>query len=132
MEWTEIIICCRAGGVGKTTLSAALGLSGAMAGKKTVVLTIDPAKRLADALGLKGFTADAQPVPLENFNVPGAFITQASGLYAMMLDPKTTFDQLVAQYASSDFQEKFSVTAITSTVRQYGRFPRVHGHGKAL
>jgi anion-transporting ArsA/GET3 family ATPase len=102
----EIIICCGAGGVGKTTLSAALGLSGAMAGKKTVVLTIDPAKRLADALGLKGFTADAQPVPLENFDVPGAFITPASGLYAMMLDPKTTFDQLVARYASPDFREK--------------------------
>ncbi|MEZ4602772.1 MAG: ArsA-related P-loop ATPase [Desulfobacterales bacterium] len=115
-------MCCRAGGVGKTTLSAALGLSGAMAGKKTVVLTIDPAKRLADALGLKGFTADAV-MPLENFNVPGAFITGVRPLRPLMLDPKTTFDQLVAHYASPDFQEKFSVTAITSTVRQYGRFP---------
>jgi anion-transporting ArsA/GET3 family ATPase len=102
----EIIICCGSGGVGKTTISAALGLYGAMVGKKTMVLTIDPAKRLADAMGLKGFNADAQQVPLENLNLPRNATARASGLYAMMLDSKTTFDQLVARYASSKFRDK--------------------------
>lgn len=59
----EIIICCGSGGVGKTTVSAAVGVMGALCGRKTIVLTIDPARRLADALGLKKFTRDVQSVP---------------------------------------------------------------------
>ena len=101
----EIIICCGSGGVGKTTISAAIGLYAAMAGKKTIVLTIDPARRLADALGLKQFATKIQRVPLENLNIAKNWVTPVGELSAMMLDPKSTFDQLVARYASPEFQK---------------------------
>lgn len=77
-----------------------------MAGKKTIVLTIDPAKRLADALGLKQFNTEIQRVRLENLNVSKNAETAMADLYAMMLDPKSTFDQLVARYAAPEFQKK--------------------------
>lgn len=102
----EIIVCCGSGGVGKTTISAAIGLHGALSGKKTIVLTIDPAKRLADSLGLKRFEADVQQVSLENLIVGNESPTPDAGLYAMMLDAKHTFDQLIARYAPSEFQKK--------------------------
>ncbi len=101
----EIIICCGSGGVGKTTISAAIGLHAAMAGKKTIVLTIDPARRLADALGLKPFATRIQRVPLENLNIAKNWVKPPGELSAMMLDPKSTFDQLVARYASPEFQK---------------------------
>jgi len=101
----KVIVCCGSGGVGKTTLSAAVGLYGALSGKKTIVLTIDPARRLADSLGLKEFDADVQRVPLENLEIPEVHSSQKSDLYAMMLDAKRTFDQLIARYASPEFQK---------------------------
>jgi len=61
----EIHIVCGVGGVGKTTTSAALAVALARSGKRVVVLTIDPAKRLADALGLKGLTNDPTPLPID-------------------------------------------------------------------
>jgi anion-transporting ArsA/GET3 family ATPase len=102
----EIIVCCGSGGVGKTTISAAIGLHGALSGKKTIVLTIDPAKRLADSLGLKRFEADAQQVPVENCIVGKDSPGSDAALYAMMLDAKHTFDQLIARYAPPEFQKK--------------------------
>ena len=105
-EGPEIIVCCGSGGVGKTTLSAAIGLYGALAGKKTVVLTIDPARRLADSLGLKQFDTDVQRVPLENLSIFHARPSSDAGLYAMMLDAKGTFDQLVTRYAPPDLRRK--------------------------
>ncbi|MBC2714280.1 MAG: ArsA family ATPase [Desulfobacteraceae bacterium] len=102
----KIIVCCGSGGVGKTTISAAIGLYGALSGKKTIVLTIDPAKRLADSLGLKKFDVDAQRVPVENLIVCKDSATPDAGLYAMMLDAKHTFDQLIARYAPPEFQKK--------------------------
>ena len=101
----QIIVCCGSGGVGKTTVSAAIGLYGVLSGKKTIVLTIDPARRLADSLGLKKFDTDVQRVPLEKLNIPEASFSNDADLYAMMLDAKRTFDQLVARYASPEFQE---------------------------
>ena len=96
----KIIVCCGSGGVGKTTLSAAIGLYGALSGKKTIVLTIDPARRLADSLGLKDFNVDAQRVPLEQLSdIPRPFEGQ---LYAMMLDAKRTFDNLIFRHAPAD------------------------------
>jgi len=99
----KIIVCCGSGGVGKTTLSAAIGLYGALSGKKTIVLTIDPARRLADALGLTDFNVDAQRVPIEQISdITRPFDGQ---LYAMMLDPKRTFDHLISRYAPADLQD---------------------------
>ncbi len=85
----RIIVCCGAGGVGKTTSAAALGVLAARAGRRAVVMTIDPARRLAQAMGLDSLDNEPRPVTL-----------QASGsLAAMMLDSKRTFDRMVETYA---------------------------------
>ncbi|WP_148612298.1 ArsA family ATPase [Nocardioides rubriscoriae] len=90
-----IIVCCGSGGVGKTTTSAALALRAAERGRKVVVLTIDPARRLAQAMGI-----DA----LDNTPRPVVDVDAAAGghLDAMMLDMKRTFDEVVESQASPE------------------------------
>ena len=100
----KIIVNCGSGGVGKTTLSAAMGLAGALVGKKTIVLTIDPARRLADALGISAVDADVQQVPLDQLQIPRGM--EPGELHAMMLEPKRTFDELVMRYAAPEISEK--------------------------
>ncbi len=96
----RVIVCCGSGGVGKTTVSAAIGLHGALSGLKTIVLTIDPARRLADFMGIGAFPDKPVKVPLD---VPEA----GSGeLHAMMLDAKRTFDHLISRYAPGDMQPR--------------------------
>jgi len=90
----RILVCCGSGGVGKTTTAAVLALEAARAGRRAVVVTIDPAKRLADALGLEGLTGT--PTKIEG-DWPGE-------LWALMLDTKSTFDDLVAANASTPEQ----------------------------
>jgi anion-transporting ArsA/GET3 family ATPase len=90
---TRIVVCCGAGGVGKTTTSAALALAAAEAGRNVVVLTIDPARRLAQSLGLTEL--DNEPRRVE---VPGA----AGELHAMMLDMKRTFDDVVSAHSTPE------------------------------
>ncbi|MCV2491045.1 ArsA family ATPase [Geodermatophilus sp. YIM 151500] len=90
---SRIIVCCGAGGVGKTTTSAALGLAAAEAGRRVVVLTIDPARRLAQSLGLEEL--DNEP---RRIDVPGA----AGELHAMMLDMKRTFDDIVVAHSTPE------------------------------
>ena len=85
-------MCCGSGGVGKTTTSAALALRAAERGRRVVVLTIDPARRLAQSLGIE--TLDNTPRPVEGVG-PGS-------LDAMMLDMKRTFDEVVLSQASPD------------------------------
>lgn len=87
----EVVICVGSGGVGKTTTAAALGLHGAQQGRRTVVLTIDPARRLADALALGAVGNEVCSVPLR---APGS-------LSVMMLDQKGAWDRLVDRYAPS-------------------------------
>jgi anion-transporting ArsA/GET3 family ATPase len=89
-----ILVCCGSGGVGKTTTAAALALEAAQQGKRACVVTIDPAKRLADALGLDSLTNTAGRVALQE-GVTGE-------LWALMLDTKSTFDALVTRYAAAD------------------------------
>lgn len=89
-----ILVCCGSGGVGKTTTAAVLALRAAEVGRRAVVVTIDPAKRLADALGLDGLTNEPS-------RIDGEFTGE---LWAMMLDTKSTFDDLVGTYASDDDQ----------------------------
>ncbi len=89
----RIVVCVGAGGVGKTTTAAALGLAGAAAGRRVTLLTIDPANRLADALGLPPLCGVATAVPLAD-DVPGR-------LTALRLDTRATFDGLVRRLAPS-------------------------------
>ncbi len=89
----RLIVCAGPGGVGKTTSSAALGLEAAVRGRKVIVLTIDPARRLANSLGLETLTNEPQRISMDA--IPGA----KGELWAMMLDQQQTLDDLVAKYA---------------------------------
>ncbi len=91
---TEIIVCCGSGGVGKTTTSAALALRAAARGRRVCVLTIDPARRLAQSLGLTEL--DNVPRPVKEAGADGG------SLDAMMLDMKRTFDEVVEAHASPE------------------------------
>ncbi|WP_327695700.1 ArsA family ATPase [Streptomyces sp. NBC_00459] len=90
---TRIVVCCGAGGVGKTTTAAALGLRAAERGRKVVVLTIDPARRLAQSMGIDSL----DNVPRRVKGVEGA-----GELHAMMLDMKRTFDEIVEAHADGE------------------------------
>ncbi|HET8716443.1 MAG TPA: ArsA-related P-loop ATPase [Nocardioidaceae bacterium] len=92
---TEIVVCCGAGGVGKTTASAALALRAAERGRKVVVLTIDPARRLAQAMGIERLDNTPRPVP-------GVDRSGGGSLDAMMLDMKRTFDEVVEGQANPE------------------------------
>jgi anion-transporting ArsA/GET3 family ATPase len=100
LEGKDICICAGSGGVGKTTTSAAIALGMASRGLKVCVLTIDPAKRLADSLGLKELGNEARQVDPKLFATQGVEVE--GELWAMMLDAKATFDELVARQAPDE------------------------------
>ncbi|BBY75048.1 anion transporter [Mycolicibacterium parafortuitum] len=107
----RVVVCCGAGGVGKTTTAAAMALRAAEYGRTVVVLTIDPAKRLAQALGIRDLGNTPQRVPLAP-EVTGE-------LHAMMLDMRRTFDEMVIQYsgpgtADAILDNQFYQTVATS------------------
>ena len=91
----RIIVCCGSGGVGKTTTSAALALRAAERGRKVVVLTIDPARRLAQSMGIESLDNTPRPVP-------GVGDGSGGSLDAMMLDMKRTFDEVVQSQATPE------------------------------
>ena len=89
----RVLICAGAGGVGKTTVSAALALGLAAQGHRVALITIDPARRLAEALGLDSLGNRPQPVDTAGFD--GTELEVRGELFAMMLDAKRTFDELI-------------------------------------
>jgi anion-transporting ArsA/GET3 family ATPase len=90
----SVVVCCGSGGVGKTTVSATFALAAARAGRRACVVTVDPARRLADALGVESLP-----------NTPTEVAGDWPGhLHALMLDSKGTFDDLVARYARTPEQ----------------------------
>jgi len=92
----RIIVCCGSGGVGKTTTAAALGLrAAAQHSRNVVVLTVDPARRLAQSMGLTSLDNIPRPVP-------GVSGPDGGSLHAMMLDMKRTFDEIVEQHADPE------------------------------
>lgn len=90
VDTAPLLVCLGPGGVGKTTTSAILALRKAVAGQAALVLTIDPARRLADALGLSGLAND--PADVQAF----AAMHPKGSLAALMLDPRATFDHLIS------------------------------------
>jgi arsenite-transporting ATPase len=93
---TRIAVCCGVGGTGKTTTSAALAVGWAEAGERVVVLTIDPARRLADALGVGALTNVPREVPLAG----------TGSLHALMLDRKGTWDEVIRRRATPEVAER--------------------------
>lgn len=93
----EVVVCCGSGGVGKTTTAAVIGIELARQGGRVVVVTIDPARRLADALGLPGgLGAEPERIPLAAADGEDE---PAGQLWAMMLDTSAAFDALVRRHA---------------------------------
>jgi anion-transporting ArsA/GET3 family ATPase len=104
----RVVICCGTGGVGKTTTAAVLALESARRGRNACVVTIDPARRLADALGIEHLTNDPTEIDQKlwaDIGGEGA-VVPGGRLSAMMLDTKSTFDLLVARNAASPEQAK--------------------------
>ncbi len=96
----DVLVVCGTGGVGKTTVSAALGLGAALQGRRVLVMTIDPARRLADALGVSAALNEATEI-----DVPGLLgreLPEGGSLSAMMLDAKQTWDEVVQRFAKDD------------------------------
>jgi anion-transporting ArsA/GET3 family ATPase len=120
----RILVCCGSGGVGKTTSAAVLALEAARNGRRAVVVTIDPAKRLADALGLEGLTDT--PSRIEG-DWPGE-------LWALMLDTKSTFDALVVDNATTPeqgeriLQNRFyrNISGALSGTQEYMAMEKLH------
>lgn len=96
LDERRVLVVCGAGGVGKTTTAAALALHAAARGRRVLVCTIDPSRRLATSLGLSQLSEKPRPLPLEKLGL------EARGaLHAMTLDTKRTFDELVARFAGT-------------------------------
>ncbi|MFD3510894.1 ArsA family ATPase [Nocardia sp. NPDC058666] len=104
----KVIVCCGSGGVGKTTTAASIALRAAESGRKVVVLTIDPARRLAQSLGVAELDNTPQRVDLGP-EVPGE-------LHAMMLNMRRTFDDMVLEHTSADKAEQIFANPIYQTV----------------
>jgi anion-transporting ArsA/GET3 family ATPase len=94
VDAARVVICCGSGGVGKTTTAAVLAMEAARRGRKAAVVTIDPARRLANAMGLEGLSNEPSQVPGD----------WRGELWALMLDTKSTFDSLVVTYATTEAQ----------------------------
>ncbi|HET9721225.1 MAG TPA: ArsA-related P-loop ATPase [Solirubrobacteraceae bacterium] len=99
LEGKRVCVCAGAGGVGKTTTSAVIALGMAARGLRVAVVTIDPARRLANALGLEELENRPRQVPPERLQARGLEVQ--GELWAMMLDPKRTFDELIDRLAST-------------------------------
>ena len=122
----EIAICCGSGGVGKTTTAAAMAAqAAAVLGGKVLVLTVDPAKRLANALGLEEFGNVETEVPQAQFTSAG--VTPRGQLWAAMLDTKQSWDDLVNRHAP-DAKTREAILANTLYQNISGRFVQSHDY----
>ncbi|MGF7123094.1 ArsA family ATPase [Rhodococcus sp. TAF43] len=105
---TRIVVCCGAGGVGKTTTAASMALRAAEQGRRVAVLTIDPARRLAQALGVQDLDNEPQLVEL----APGS----TGELHAMMLNMRRTFDEMVLEHSAPDKAQQILANPFYQTV----------------
>jgi anion-transporting ArsA/GET3 family ATPase len=133
VEQRHIIVCAGSGGVGKTTTAAVLAVEGARRGRRSVVVTIDPAKRLANALGLASLSDVAHEIPREMWD-PRHAAPPGGSLSALMLDTKSTFDHLVHKYAGGGEQaerilaNRFyrNVSSALSGTQEYMAMEKLH------
>jgi anion-transporting ArsA/GET3 family ATPase len=109
---TRVLVCCGSGGVGKTTTSAALAIRAAERGRRTVVLTIDPARRLAQALGLTELDNEPRRVHTDTVGAGAA----PGELFAMMLDMRRTFDDMVCAHTDPERAEKIIANPFYQTI----------------
>src|ERR1700735_2324127 len=100
----RVCVCLGAGGVGKTTTSAALAFGLAMRGKKVAVVTIDPARRLASALGLSELSGEPRQIDPSLLAAQG--VKAPGELWAMALDVKRTFDEIIARLSPDEDSRK--------------------------
>lgn len=130
LQHADLLLTCGPGGVGKTTTAAALGVAAARAGRRTVVVTVDPARRLADALGLDDSAAADEP-----HRVGGVTKRSTDGeLYALMLDAEQTFDRLVRDQAGTRKQAEAilnnpvyrAISGSLSGAQEYMAIERLH------
>ncbi len=122
----EIVICCGSGGVGKTTTAAALGAMAAThLGGKVLVVTVDPARRLANALGLESFGNVETQVPPKAFTAAG--VEPQGELWAAMLDTKQSWDDLVRRHAP-DATTRDAILANPLYTNITGRFVQSHDY----
>jgi anion-transporting ArsA/GET3 family ATPase len=96
----RVVVCCGAGGVGKTTTAAALGLACALTGRRVLVLTIDPARRLAAAMGIPEAAREPAPVPRAKLDALG--VPATGQLDAWMLSPSVVFESMVRRLANDE------------------------------
>ncbi|HXN40638.1 MAG TPA: ArsA-related P-loop ATPase [Myxococcaceae bacterium] len=104
MERNDVLVCVGEGGVGKTTIAATIALRAAVQGKPSLVCTIDPARRLANSLGLSELGNTESRIPPEHLRAAG--LSADAPMYAMMLDTKRTWDEFVERYAPADKREQ--------------------------
>jgi anion-transporting ArsA/GET3 family ATPase len=129
----HIVVCCGSGGVGKTTTAAVFALAGACRGRNAVVVTIDPAKRLANALGLDALSDNAREIGRELWDPEGRAPAEGR-LSALMLDTKSTFDHLVLKYAGDAAQgarileNRFyrNISSVLSGTQEYMAMEKLH------
>jgi anion-transporting ArsA/GET3 family ATPase len=100
----KVIVCCGAGGVGKTTTAAAIGVASAVHGRRVLVLTIDPARRLAEAMGIPEAARSPSPVPRAKLDALG--VPVHGELFAWMLSPEVVFESMVRRLASDENRVK--------------------------
>ncbi len=115
----KVVVTCGSGGVGKTTTAAAMALYAADAGRKVAVLTIDPARRLAQSLGLGELNNEPRKVTVEHVTAPQGQRTTTSDmgeLWAMMLDTSRTFDEMVASNSTPDHAAKILANPFYKTI----------------
>jgi anion-transporting ArsA/GET3 family ATPase len=122
----KVIVTAGTGGVGKTTMAAAIGVAQARHGRRCVVITIDPAKRLAEALGLERLTNDPTRVAVDE-------VQRGGELWAAMLDTKATFDDVVTREATPDKAEQIlanrfyaNISGALSGTQEYMAAEKVH------
>src|ERR1700687_4970316 len=104
LERNDVLVCVGEGGVGKTTIAATIALRAAVQGKTSLVCTIDPARRLANSLGLSELGNTESRIPPEHLRAAG--LSADAPMYAMMLDTKRTWDEFVERYAPADKREQ--------------------------